>query len=55
MKTKSTTVSTRRVADAIRYAPNPIPQLTPKNLAAYLDSFARGIAEHLEAAKRDPS
>ena len=42
MKTKSTTVSTRRVADAIRYAPNPIPQLTPKNLAAYLDSFARG-------------
>lgn len=42
MKTKPTATSAARVTDAIRFAPNPLPQLTPKNLAAYLDSFARG-------------
>lgn len=42
MKTKSANILPGRVADAIRYAPNPLPQLTPANLAAYLDSFARG-------------
>jgi phage gp29-like protein len=41
-KTKSTAVSSARVTDAIRFAPNPIPQLTPENLSSYLDSFTRG-------------
>lgn len=31
-----------RITDSVRHAPNPIPSLTPANLAAYLDSFRRG-------------
>jgi phage gp29-like protein len=41
-KTQPLGLAVSRVADAIRYAPNPLPQLTPQNLAAYLDSFSRG-------------
>lgn len=41
-KTKSVVSSLSRVPDAVRSAPNPLPQLTPENLAAYLDSFSRG-------------
>lgn len=41
-KTQPIASGVSRVTDAIRYAPNPIPQLTPQNLAAYLDSFTRG-------------
>lgn len=42
MKKTETAVSTVRRTDAIRFAPNPLPSLTPANLATYLDSFARG-------------
>lgn len=42
LKTKPTESAVARVTNAIRFAPNPLPQLTPENLAAFLDSFARG-------------
>ena len=35
-------VAPSRVVDSVRYAPNPLPELTPANLATYLDSFRRG-------------
>jgi len=41
-KIKPSAANPARVTDSIRFAPNPLPQLTPANLAAYLDSFARG-------------
>lgn len=42
LKTESNAVVASRVIDSLRFAPNPIPQLTPANLASYLDGFARG-------------
>ena len=40
-KTK-TAIGQSRAESAIRFAPNPLPQLTPVNLTSYLESFARG-------------
>jgi hypothetical protein len=40
-KTK-TSVNVLRRTEAVRYAPNPLPALTPANLASYLESFSRG-------------
>jgi len=42
LKTKPIDYGASRVERAIRFAPNPLPTLSPNNLAAYLDSFKRG-------------
>lgn len=41
-KTVATAIDATRITNSVRFAPNPLPQLTPRNLANYLDSFAKG-------------